>query len=235
MILFNEIFSRAVNLFDDPDIRQKYVNDPAGFGKIMRKFLINGMNKFTNPTSVVDLLALYSDEIQMIEEEDSPNNDTEIVLETLESMPEELRKGVTICSVHVGGNSVSFSYNYKTNILKFSKPVTKPWRVEWYYAGAFTADFEGTLGPQFPMYNIVEKLKNILAHCLLAAWGDQEMNRALEFRNILSDSDLKFYSPANSARAKTEWHNQINRDLDTLVQELNWRLVTPKSGSHFGK
>lgn len=62
------------------------------------------------------------------------------------------------------------------------------------------------------------------------------MNRALEMRNIFSDSDLGFYSPANSARAKTEWHNQINKDMDTLVSELTWRIQgTPRGGSNFGK
>ena len=42
MILFSEIFDRAVNLFDDPDIRRDYVLDPAGFQQEMRPFLING-------------------------------------------------------------------------------------------------------------------------------------------------------------------------------------------------
>ena len=49
MILFNEIFARAVNLFDDPDINYAYVNNKVSFSKLMRPYLINGISKFTNP------------------------------------------------------------------------------------------------------------------------------------------------------------------------------------------
>ena len=58
MILFSEIFERAVNLFDDPSIRYNYIKNPAGFQQDMRPFLINGLNKFVNPTEITDRLAV---------------------------------------------------------------------------------------------------------------------------------------------------------------------------------
>ena len=82
----------------------------------------------------------------------------------------------------------------------------------------------------------MEKVTTILAYALLSTWGDKEVGRVLEVRNILTDTDFKMYSPANSARAKVEWRNQMNRDMDTLVSELNWRIMsTPTGGSRFGK
>ena len=60
MILFSEIFDRAVNLFDDPDIRRDYVLDPAGFQQRMRTFLVNGLSKWTSPTEITDRLASYT-------------------------------------------------------------------------------------------------------------------------------------------------------------------------------
>ena len=35
---------------------------------------------------------------------------------------------------------------------------------------------------------------NILAYALLSAWGDKEVGRVLEVRNILTDTDFKMYS-----------------------------------------
>lgn len=62
------------------------------------------------------------------------------------------------------------------------------------------------------------------------------MNRALEIRNIFSDADLGFYSPAKSAEAKVAWHERIHKDLNTLISDLNWRIMsTPQGGSRFGK
>ena len=76
MILFSEIFDRAVNLFDDPDIRRDYVLDPAGFQQEMRPFLINGLHKWTSPTEITDRLAVYSDAVGKVEIIDGENIDT---------------------------------------------------------------------------------------------------------------------------------------------------------------
>ena len=106
----------------------------------------------------------------------------------------------------------------------------------WFYAGAFTADFTSCLRRDFPMPVLIDKIVNILAYGILSVWGDQEVGRVLEVRNILTDNDFKMYSPANSAKAKVEWRNQMNRDMDTLISELNWRIMgTPSGGSKFGK
>ena len=203
MILFSEIFERAVNLFDDPDIRYNYMKNPAGFQQDMRPFLINGLNKFVNPTEITDRLAVYSDPVGKMEIIDGDNTDTYALV----SNPVENSAFTFQCE----GEFLRGSYDRETNCVVLERPIlsTEKLTVVWYYAGAFE---------------------------VLAAWGDNEMNRAIEFRNNLSDADFTFYSPANSARAKTEWHNQIHRDLDTLISELNWTLgSTPRGGSRFGK
>ena len=83
---------------------------------------------------------------------------------------------------------------------------------------------------------IMDKIINILAYGLLSAWGDKEVGRVLDVRNILTDHDFQMYSQANSARAKVEWRNQMNKDMDTLISELNWMILsTPRGGSRFGK
>lgn len=230
MILFSEIFDRAVNLFDDPDIRRDYVLDPAGFQQEMRPFLINGLHKWTSPTEITDRLAVYSDAVGKVEIIDGEDTDTYV----LASRPVEN----SAFSYRICGKPVKGEYDPETHTVKIERPVleTEKLVVAWYYAGAFEADFKGVFRGDFNMRAMLGKVKNILAYGVLSAWGDVEMNRAIEMRNIFSDSDLGFYSPANSAKAKVEWHNQINHDMDTLISELTWRIgSTPGGGYRFGK
>ena len=70
MIPFSEIFDLAVNLFDDPDIRRMYVDDPVGFQQSMRPYLIKGKDEFTHPISIADKLAVVSAPQGSLEEYD---------------------------------------------------------------------------------------------------------------------------------------------------------------------
>lgn len=230
MIQFNEIFNRAVSLFDDPDIRKKCVIDPAGYQKDMRAFLINGINYFYEPTEIANKLTQYSDQEGQIEVIDGENTD----VYKLSTNPVE----GAVFSYKIGNEFVRGSYNAETNSVTFPRIVTteQTCTVVWYYAGAFTADFGSIFRPELNRNAIMNRIKTILAHCLLCAWGDGEKNRALEFRNLLSDADLATYSPANSAKAKTSWHEQVLREMDTLVVDLSWSIAsTPRGGSQFGK
>lgn len=230
MIYFYDIFERSFNLFDDPDISQKYYNDQAGFQQDMLEFLINGKNKFTYPTIITDKLMQYDEPEGKMEIIDGTNTDTYV----LESHPKQ-GSGFTY---RIGDELVRGYYDPENNSVTFPREVkdTETCSVSWFYAGAFTADFSHCLRSDFPMDAIVEKIITILAYGLVSAWGDKEVGRAIEVRNILTDHDFKMYSPANSANAKVAWRNQMNRDMDTLISELNWRIMsTPKGGSRFGR
>lgn len=233
MILFYDIFERAFNLFDDPDISQKYYNDQAGFQSDMLDYLILGKNKFTSPVAITDKLSEYDNAVGYTES-DSGNGTATYALEQ-----QVANNGVGVGFTYaIGGSKVSGSYDPETNSVVFERVVgtAETWSVSWFYAGAFTADFSDCFRSDFPMTSIMDKVVNILAYALLSAWGDKEVGRVLEVRNILTDTDFQMYSPANSARAKVEWRNQMNKDMDTLVSELNWRIMsTPKGGSRFGK
>lgn len=233
MIYFSEIFDRAVNLFADPDIEKKYFNDRAGFQKIMLDFLKIGKNKFVSPVVITDRL-IQTDGPEGKYEEDSGNGGDTYVLES--SIPHE-GEGVGF-TYFINKEIVPGRYDAETNSVIFSKNVSTEdtWGVCWFYAGAFTNDFKDCFRADYNMDAIMDKIINILAYGLLAAWGDKEVARVLEVRNILTDHDFEMYSPANSARAKVEWRNQMNRDMDTLISELNWMILsTPRGGSRFGK
>ena len=250
MIYFKDIFDRAFNLFDDPDLSQRYYYDQAGFQKDMLDYLIIGKNKFMSPAAITDKL-LQMDKSQGFFIGDNGDGSQEYDLGTYES--EDNDKANTLpCN---GGEGCGFSFTingkyvpgrYYTKeidgkihgFVDFYKAVetTDEWGFAWFYAGAFTADFSDCLRSDFPMDALMDKVVNILAYATLTAWGDKEVGRVIEVRNVLTDTDFKMYAPANSARAKVEWRNQMNKDMDTLVSELNWRILsTPKGGSRFGK
>lgn len=233
MILFSEIFDRAFNLFDDPDISQKYYYDKAGFQHIMLQYLLIAKDKFTSPTVIVDKLHQIDSPIGY-NESDVGNDSSTYVLNN-----EVANKGVGVGFTYkIGKEFVEGSYDPETNSVTFARNVStsEEWSVSWFYAGAFTADFSDGFRADIPLEPILDKIINILAYGTLSVWGDKEVGRVLEVRNILTDHDFQMYSPANSARAKVEWRNQMNRDMDTLIAELNWRIMgTPTGGSRFGK
>lgn len=233
MIYFSDIFDRAFNLFSDPDIDQKYYNDQAGFQSDMLDFLILGKNKFVSPVAITDKLNVYDAAVGYTES-DSGDGGSKYVLEQ-----QVANDGVGVgFTYRIGNEKVFGSYDPEDNSVTFSRAVAsnETWTVSWFYGGAFTADFSNCFRSDFNMSAIMDKIINILAYALLSAWGDKEVGRVLEVRNILTDTDFEMYSPANSARAKVEWRNQMNRDMDTLISELNWMILsTPKGGSRFGK
>lgn len=233
MIYFSEIFDRAFNLFADPDIERKYFNDRAGFQKDMLDFLIIGKNKFVSPVAITNRLIEKDEPEGKYEEDFGDGKDTYV----LESEIPNHGEGVGF-TYFINGEKVYGTYLPDSNSVQFGRPVKndEKWGVCWFYAGAFTADFSNCFRSDYSMDAIMEKVINILAYGLLSAWGDKEVGRVLEVRNILTDHDFQMYSPANSARAKVEWRNQMNRDMDTLISELNWMILsTPRGGSRFGK
>ncbi len=233
MILFRDIYERAIKLFDDPDILEKYENDQAGFEQIMYKFLMLGKDKCSLPSAIADRLCEFIEPEGLEESFEGDGGDTYVLEEPVPN------GGVGVdFSFKVGEEEIKGIYNSSDNSITFSRKINKNETcvVTWFFAGVFTSDFKGCFRSDFNMKRISNQLITILAYAIVSVWADGEVDRVLEIRNILTDSDFKMYSPANSAKAKVEWRDQINKDLDTLCSSLNWEiLATPKGGSRFGK
>ncbi len=233
MIYFYDIFETCIALFDDPDLSRKYYENQACFQAEMRDFLMVGRKKFNRPTAICNKL-IEMDGPEGYSESDNGDGGSKYVLEkTVANSGEKV--GFTFA---INGEPVNATYDSEDNSVTFERDVSSEdtWAVSWFYAGAFTADFSNCFRSDFDMNAIMDEIKTILAYATVSAWGDKEVGRVIEVRNILTDTDFKMYSPANSARAKTEWRNQMNRDMDTLVTSLSWSIMaTPKGGSRFGK
>lgn len=218
MILFEDIFNRAVNLFDDPDIQRAYELNPVEFSKTMRPYLINGLGMFANPTTVSSRFSDYTEAQGKLEVFDGDGGATY----TLSTVPVDN----SVMSFFIGKTPDPLAeYDPTTQKVTFSTnvPVGTSCSCEWYYAGEFKADFTGFSSNISPSF-IASRTKDILAHCLLLGWAENEKNFMLDIRNILTDTDFKLHSPANSVRAKTEWYQNIREGLNDLTQKLSWDL-----------
>ena len=231
MILFKEIYFKAISLFDDPDIQLAFAQDTVRFEKLMYPYLANGVHYFTNPTKIAFLLVKQEAPTGTIEtfEGDGTNS---VTLSTTPAPNADF-------SYVVDGQYVrTATYDADTNTVTFEEPlaVGSKVSVEWYYSGAFIGDFSKVATSNVPADIIVARVKEILARALILCWSEEERNFVLEIKNLLTDTDFKLYSPANSVRAKTEWVNQIRHDFDSMQTKLAWDVSTRRrnGGNYYG-
>lgn len=232
MITFKSIFDGALPLFDDPDIRAASINDPVAYEKEMLPFLRDAATSFIMPSVIASKLYSTS-EPQGSSEEFAGTGGTTFNLSTT---PVD----GAVFSYYVDGSPVTgASYDAATNTATFPSVVatTSTATVAWYFAGAFTADFSGSFRSDINLDYVMSMTTNILVHKLIAAWDYNEMNRALDIRNIPTDTDFKISSPANSAKAKVDHHRQgVLNEVDRLVSALGWYIqAMPKGGYRFGQ
>ena len=223
MLDFKSIYSKAINLFDDPIIQKAYVEDTVRWEKMMYPYLENGIPLFINPTRISYLLI----------DQTSPKGQLELfngngtATYNLSSTPAE---GSDFSFLIDGFNDYGARYDAATNAVTFSKNISENQRcsVEWYYPGCFNTDFAKAASPNVPASAIAYRVKEILARALVLNWATDEQNFLLDIKNVLTDTDFKLYSPANSVRAKTEWKKSIEYEFNTLCTNLGWELYSRK-------
>lgn len=231
MLLFKDIYNKAVNLFDDPIIQKAYVEDTVRWEKLMYPYLQNGVALFVNPTKIAYLLIDQTPPQGKFELFEGNGTDTY----TLSTTPiEDSDFSFMIDGVYDYGAN----YDSTTQKVKFSKnvPAGSQCSVEWYYSGKFNTDFKSAASPTVPASVIAYKVKEILSRALVLNWATDEQNFLLDIKNVLTDTDFKIYSPANSIKAKVEWKKSIEYEFDTLKNNLGWELFSRKhhGGSYYG-
>lgn len=231
MILFRDIYFKAISLFDDPDIQLAFSQDVVRFEKLMYPYLSNGVHYFTNPTKISFMLIEQTDPNGKIETFVGDGTDT-VTLSTTPPANADF-------SYMINGKYVyDATYDATNNTVTFAEPIAAGAEisVEWYFSGSFDADFSKAATAYVPEDIIVARVKEIMARALILCWSEEERNFVLEIKNILTDTDFKIYSPANSVRAKTEWVNQIRHDFDSMQTKLAWDVATRRrnGGTYYG-
>ena len=223
VLAFKDIYNKAINLFDDPIIQRAYVEDVVRWEKLMYPHLENGIPLFINPTKISYLLAdqtLPTGQIDIFE----GNGGT---IYTTSITPKE---GSDFSFLIDGHNDYTATYDPSNNTVVFSKPVPigSKCSIEWYYPGCFNTDFSSAAAPTISSAIIAYRVKEILSRALVLSWATDEQNFLLDIKNLLTDTDFKLYSPANSVRAKVEWKKTIEYEFDTLTNNLAWELYSRK-------
>lgn len=231
MIAFEDIFRRALYLFDDPDLSVASVQDPVAYQKDMRGFLLDACSLFTVPSTITSKLYQQSPSQGSLEDFVGDGGSTF----NLSTSPVDN----SVLSFYVAGTPVvGGSYNAETHVATFPAPVAAGTKcsVAWYFAGAFTADFSTSLRGDFDMNFIMNRIEDILAYGITVEWDNREMNRALDTRNIPYDTDFKISSPANSAKAKVDHNLRVQTTMSALISDLGWYIQSlPVGGTEFGQ
>lgn len=228
MILFSDIFDRTIFLMDDPDLNYYYTCDKVAFQKVMLRYLLNGKDRFSSPIEVACHLANYSPLTSSIDELVGTGSAT-VVVDTEFNPPDDC----VFTFKNNGEVDPDAVYDSETRTVTFSKEVPEgsPCSVEYCFAGAFTDNFRWSYSAKYLSSQVInERVVDILAHCTLLAWVEKEKNFVLDIRNLLTDTDFKVYSQANSVRAKGDWFKGVQEELDDLIGKLGWDMRGTRKG-----
>lgn len=219
MILFSEIYEKAVNLFDDPDIRKAYVCNKIKFYRKMYAYFQNGMRLFTHPMAIAFELQRQTPPVGEMEIFEG-TGDKRYVLSTTPIDGSEIEMKIA------GERDDGAFYNSDDNSVTFSKDVAEGTEcsVEWYFPGEFETDFSTAQTSAASKELIQSYAKDILARALVLSWAEKEKNFVLDIRNLLTDTDFKIYSPANSVLAKVNWVKDLRFQFDSLQTQLGWMM-----------
>lgn len=227
MILFRDIYEKAINLFDDPDIQRAYNEHKIRFEKLMYDYLQNGLILFSDPTAIASQLIDQTPPAGQMEIIDGENKKVYTL-----TMGKPLPNSRIVAMVN--GVVDKFAvYNTEDNSITFSEdvPVGTECSVEWYFGGQFNTDFSGATSSSVSKEFIASKVKDILARCLVLCWAEENENYILEIRNILTDTDFKLHAPSNAIRSKIEWVKHLRWELDTMRTKLGWNLFSRSKGA----
>lgn len=236
MILYKDIYRRAINLLDDPDISRAYVENTVKFEKMMYPYLENGLAYFTDPTAIAWLLTdRTSPSGQMEVFEYKEVSDNSVILGMTPSEDSDF-----VCMINGKiDNGASVSQNGEGQwVATFSQPIEEESEVsvEWYSAGQFNTDFSTAATPLVSSAVISQRVLEILSRATVLAWAEQNKNFILEIRNILTDTDFKLYAEANNTNSKINWVDKMRREIATIQNKLCWNLysVSRRAGGYYG-
>lgn len=232
MILFKDIYKKAFNLFDDPDLNRIYVRDTVQWQKEMYDFLKNGVGLFTNPTAISFLLVDTEDpegKIEIFDGDGTASYQTEL-------SPKE---NSDYCFMIGREIDYGATYDEETNTVTFSRdvPVGTKCSFEWYYCGKFLTDFSTAATSRVPANVINARVQDILARAVVICWAEHEKSAALNgARSILTDTDFKIYSSANQLLANVNWVKDLRWSFDNMQTKLGWDLYSRKhlGGRYYG-
>lgn len=228
MILFDNIYNKAIDLFDDPKIKKAYMSNKIQFDKLMYPFLDTAISLFTNPSAISIELVNFDEPIGQMEIFDSDGINSSFELSFI---PHEN----SLIQCIQDGKIVDGIYNKETNTITFPDLLEqgKEYSCEFYYTGAFLSDFIKVTTPQIKDY-VINTIEGILARLLVRCWSEYRRNFLLDIENILTTSDFNLHPASAALRSKNEWIHQLDQEVNRMQTKLAVTIRFAKN-SYWGK
>ena len=232
-ILFSDIYTKAIALFDDPKITQAYNTNKIQFSKLMYTYLQNAIAMFQNPVSIGAKLANYNEPIGTLEifEGDGKTN--------IFSLDENFQIVENSIYCYIENQTiVNGILNKEDRTVQFPDilPEGQQYAFEQYYVGEFSKEFSGfNKNTNNGDALIIGQIKDILARLLVKSWAEEERNMLLDIRNIMQDSDFKITGNDRILSAKNKWVDQLDSELLQLQNKLAWNIRFMSSSTNIGR
>lgn len=228
MINFDEIYTQAVSLFDDPEIKKAYEDNRIRFSKLMYPFLNSSLSLFTNPSMIGRMLSEYVEPKGTMEIFESDGK-------TLEFKLSFIPDSNCLIECLADGKRVDFSYDINLNKIVFFDLIEsgKEYSVECYSVGYFITDLNVTNNKDIDK-DIRNKTVSILARLLILSWGEHTKNFLLDIQNILMDTDFKLHPASNALNAKINFVNQLTDTMYQLQNKLSY-IIRFASNANWGR
>ena len=228
MILFEEIYNRALVLFDDPKITSAYELNKIAFCKYMYGYLQNVA--IFEPIIIGQMLSsnIKNPKGQMeVIDADGINNSFTLTID----IPEN-----SVLSFTEAGESVNAIYNALDNTVEFPDvlPVGQEYSVEYYFPGAYNIDFTTMFKPEVAA-DVNERVIKILARLVVTAWAESKRNMLVDIQGVLRDTDFKLTPNSQILTAKTHWIEQLGKQNNADQTKLSWYLRYSAKNTRYTK
>lgn len=220
-IPFQDIYAKAIGLFDDPKITIAYNSNLMQFYKLMYVYLQNSISLFNNPLSVVQLISNFEEPNGQMEIFESDGTQTVFVLDESFQLKEN-----SIYHYVANGEEVNGMLDKENRTVTFPLSLKKgeQYSIEQYCVGQFNCEFAAMGASKLEQINIINNIKDILARLLIKSWGENKRNFLLDIQNILTDSDFSVHSSSNALRAKNSWIEQLDGEILQYQNKLAWNI-----------
>ena len=227
-IMFNQIYDKAIGLFDDPKLKMAYDTNKMLFYKLMYPFLNNSFALFTNPLQVANELSDYTEPQGTMEIFESDGENTQFKLSFIPDSN-------SIFQFLADGKKIDGEYNQENNTVTFSKKIEqgKEYSVEAYSCGCFNSDFKLT-NKTTTNNAIILQIEDILARFVVIAWGEKTRNFLLDIQNILTDTDFELHPNSQALKSKLAWLEQLHEEICRFQNKLGMTIRFSNS-ANWGK
>jgi len=204
---YSKIYTRAINLLEDPRITSAFESNPIDFFGIMYGYLDNAIPLFITPQAMQSKLSdrtLPTGQIELFNG-DGINN----VFHLSTTPTTGALFNFMVANVEVIGSYDSLTNN--VTLVNIPPIGVENVSIEWYTDGQFNL-------------TLIDRQELILAMLVVQCWSEKERNFLLDIRRLLGDTDFKLISEANSTNSKNNWFANVREHAETEMKKYSWDI-----------